>query len=390
MAGGSGGTWWKGGLPAGALIVGGAAGIEHFGMHMPLLVNALLAIGGLLTIAASCALMINAAIGLAGQLRWNEYVAGVIAGLASNVPEVVMLGFLVAEDARIAFVVTLLTLHINVLVLSVFCILLPRNEQGHARLPKAISVLGSDMLALAAGFLLSLGFLMIAMSSFDAGEHGGQSLGTSDLLIIGLVLLAIMAMYIIGLVRRYSGVSGETGTSQAEGGKTSPAASWGAILGFGALGSLGALIGGHAVGDFAGNLVDYLRGEGYSEMIGAIVVSFLAGMASYILVTTAHVRGKTELALSNVFGALVQVPFVILPAVLLFTVGLAAIGVVPVLPQGGILPIDLETVSVTLFAFPTLLVMWKSITDDGSVNQLETAIMLGLFGLVLYFLAVHG
>lgn len=78
------------------------------------------------------------------------------------------------------------------------------------------------------------------------------------------------------------------------------------------------------------------------------------------------------------------------PAVLIFAAVLAGIGVVPTLPQGGILAIDLETVSVMLFAFPTLLILWKSISDDGSVNRLETAIMLSPFGLVLYFLAVHG
>ena len=76
-------------------------------------------------------------------------------------------------------------------------------------------------------------------------------------------------------------------------------------------------------------------------MIGAIVVAFLAGMPAYILVTSAHLKGKTQLALSNVFGAI-------------------------------------------------LLILWKSITDDGAVNKLETTIMMALFGLMLYFLAVHG
>ena len=98
MAGGSGGTWWKWGLPAGIGIVAAAMAMEHFGPHWPLLVNAMLALGGLLTIAGSCEVMILAAVGLAGKLRWNEYVAGVIAGLASNLPEVAMLAFVVAAD----------------------------------------------------------------------------------------------------------------------------------------------------------------------------------------------------------------------------------------------------------------------------------------------------
>lgn len=390
MAGGSGGTWWKWGLPVGIGIVAAAMAMEHFGPHWPLPVNAMLALGGLLTIAGSCEVMILAAVGLAGKLRWNEYVAGVIAGLASNLPEIAMLAFVVAADVRIAFVVTLLTLHINALVFSIFCVLMPRDERGHASLPKAISVLGTDMLACAAGLMIAMGFLMIAMSSFDAGGHAGEGLGLWDLVMIAAALLAVMVVYLRGLVRRFSGTSTEAGAEQAEGGTTRTSASWGMIAFYGALGSIGALIGGHAVGDFADNLVGFLRGEGYSEMIGAIVVAFLAGMPAYILVTSAHLKGKTQLALSNVFGGIVQVPFVILPAVLLFAALLSTLGVVPLLPEGGILAIDLETVSVILFGFPALLILWKSITDDGAVNKLETTIMLVLFALMLYFLAMHG
>ncbi len=390
MSGGSGGTWWKWGLPTGLATVAVAVAMEHAGPHLPVLLNALLAFGGLLTIAGSCEVMIAAAVGLAGKLRWNEYVAGVIAGLASNLPEVAMLAFVVAADVRIAFVVTLLTLHINALVFSIFCVLMPRDERGHASLPRAISQLGTDMLACAAGLMIALGFLMIAMSSFDAGEHAGEGLGLWDLVVIGVALLVVMVVYLRGLIARFAGTSAEAGAAQAEGATAQPSASWGMIAAYGALGGVGALVGGHAVGDFADNLVAALRGAGYSEMIGAIVVAFLAGMPAYILVTSAHLKGKTQLALSNVFGGIVQVPFVILPAVLLLSALLSLFGVVPLLPQGGILAIDLETVSVILFGFPTLLILWKSIGDDGAVNQLETTIMIALFALMLYFLAMHG
>lgn len=390
MAGGSGGTWWKWGLPAGMALVGIATAFEIAGIHSPVVVNLLLVTGGLVTIAGSCEVMIKAAESLAGVLRWNEYVAGVFAGLASNLPEVVMLGFVVAADVRVAFVVAMLTLHINALVFSIFCVLMPRDEVGRASLPKAISLLGTDMLACAAGLVIALGFLMVSMSSFGAGDHEGMSLGTWDLVAIAAALLAVEVVYLVNLVRRYSGTSAEAGEDQAIGAKAAPVGSWRTTAFFGALGALGALVGGHAVGDFADNLVSYLRTQGVSEMVGAIVVAFLAGMASYILVTSAHVKGKTQLALSNVFGALVQVPFVIVPATLLFAAALAAGGVVPTLPEGGILSIDLETISVILFAFPTLLLMWKAISDDGKVNRLETTIMLAMFGLVLYFLAAHG
>ena len=37
-----------------------------------------------------------------------------------------------------------------------------------------------------------------------------------------------------------------------------------------------------------------------------------------------------------------------------------------------------------------MLIMWKSINDDGQVNWLETASMVGVFTLIIYFLAAHG
>jgi hypothetical protein len=54
------------------------------------------------------------------------------------------------------------------------------------------------------------------------------------------------------------------------------------------------------------------------------------------------------------------------------------------------LPIDLETTSVIILAFPPMLILWKAIQDDGFVNWVETATMVAIFGLVIYFLAAHG
>lgn len=390
MAEEGGGNWWKWCLGVGVALVVAATVSGRALASLPVVANVLLAGGGLLAIAGSCEAMIRAAIGFGGKMRWNEFVAGTIASLASNVPEVVMLGFVVAADVRVAFVVALLTLHINALVFSLFCLLLPRDGGDRASLPKAISVLGADMLVSSAGLMVVIGLLMVVMALFNGGDHAGLSLGRWDLLMIALALLAVLVVYLLALVRRYAGTSRETGAGQAAGERSAPSMSWSTIALYGGLGGLGALIGGHAIGEFAGNLVDVLAAMGHSEMLGAIVIAFLAGVPAYILVSSAHAHGKTDLALSNVFGAIVQVPFVTLPAVLLFAVVLAAFGVVPVLPSGGLLAIDFETVLVVLFAFPTLLVLWQSVGDDGAVNKLETTIMLVLFALVLYLLAMHG
>lgn len=36
------------------------------------------------------------------------------------------------------------------------------------------------------------------------------------------------------------------------------------------------------------------------------------------------------------------------------------------------------------------LLLWKSVQDDRKVNGVETAGMIAVFGLTLYFLAMHG
>jgi len=159
------------------------------------------------------------------------------------------------------------------------------------------------------------------------------------------------------------------------------------------LGGGTALVGGHAVGDFADGIVSALTEREYPEMVGAIIVSFFAGIASYLMIATAHMKGRYELALSNVSGAVTQVPFVILPATMILMAALFQLGITdpfPNLAAGVVLPIDLETTSVIFFGAPTCLVLWNSIADDGKVNKLETTIMVVLFGLIIYFLAQHG
>jgi hypothetical protein len=91
-----------------------------------------------------------------------------------------------------------------------------------------------------------------------------------------------------------------------------------------------------------------------------------------------------------VAGGVTAVPFVVLPFTLIIMAALAQLGVIPHLPHGGVLPIDFDTAGVLLFAFPTLLVLWKSIADDGKISHMETTIMVVLFALIIYFLAQHG
>jgi hypothetical protein len=384
--GGSGGNLWKILFVAGGVICG-IAGVVGASRPHGLGLAIVQAIGGLGIIFGSCEAMILCVERLGERQRWNPFVAGAIAGLASNVPEIAMLGFVVAKEPRVAFVVACLTLHVNALLFGFYSGLLPKDETGHSRLPDIMVKLGTDMLGCAAGIFLAMGTLMLTLKAFDAGTFRGEGLGAADLYVLGFGLIAVEVIYIWEMMRRFAA---SDAPRHAEGETTGPPPSWSVILGYGLLGTAGSLVGGHAVGEFSGIVVDTLNARGYSEMVGGIVVSLFAGIGSYLIMASAHVQRKFDIALSNVSGAVTQVPYVVLPATMVMMALFAQLGIIPRLPHGGVLAIDLETTSVLLFAFPTLLVLWKSISDDGMINKVETAIMVVLFGLIIFFLAVHG
>jgi len=383
--GGGGGSTWIWVLVAGLCACGAAHGLHTSHLGPEWLVPGLQALGGLAVIFGSCEAMILSVEGLGVRLSWNSFVAGAIATLASNVPEIIMLGFVVASEPRVAFVVVALTLHINALVFGVYSAILPRDRTGQARLPVALVKTSTDLFIAGGSVFLATGCLMLVMQLFGTGRHGTSGFGAADLYVMGGVLLSVQAVSVWQMIVRFSGSDAEAPDPQAE-----APPSWGRIAGFGVLGLSTSVIGGHAVGDFADALVAGLTGAGYSEMIGAIVLSVFAGAGAYVMTLMAHLRKKYDIALANVSGAITQVPFVVLPAVMLMIAALSSLGVVPTLAHGAVLSIDLETTSVVLLAFPPMLILWKSVQDDGSVNWVETAGMVAVFALTLYFLAVHG
>ena len=108
--GGDSGNLWIKMLVGGGVLVGAAHGLHVAHVGPGWLYAALLAVGGLAVVFGSCEAMIKCVEGVAERAGWNQFVAGAIAGLASNVPEVVMLGFVIVKEPRVGFIVTALTL----------------------------------------------------------------------------------------------------------------------------------------------------------------------------------------------------------------------------------------------------------------------------------------
>ena len=393
MAGGGGGTTWVKILGLGLALLTLAHGLVVAQVELGFGHPALLAVGGLMVVFGSCEAMILCVEGIAQRMRWNPFVAGTMAGLAANVPELIMLGFVLAAKPRLGFIVVAMTLHVGAMAFGLYSGLLPRDASGHARLPEPLVKLSTDQFAGAGGAYLATGLIMLMLHTFSAGSHGGQGLGPVDLYTIGGLLLLVQVVGIVELVRRFGGTAKDEewvgSVAEAEVAAEAPVPLR-RILGFGALGLTTSVIGGHAVGDFADALVVRLAEAGYSEMVGALVLSVFACAGGYIMIAAAHVRGMYDLALANVSGAITQNAVMVMPVALILLAIFGQLGVIPLLPSGAILPIDLETTSVVLLMFPPLLILWKAVKDDGRVSWVETASMVAVFGLTLYFLAEHG
>ena len=109
------------------------------------------------------------------------------------------------------------------------------------------------------------------------------------------------------------------------------------------------------------------------------------------MIGTAHFQGKYNIAMANASGAVTQVPFLVLPAAMILLAAFTQTGIIPALGDGsGVIPIDLHTTSSLFLAFPSMLILWKAVQDDGKVNWLETASMVAVFALAIYLLVAHG
>lgn len=406
-AGHGSGKSWIYMLVGGSAAIGVGMGLHHAAAGPGWLYAALLAIGGLAVVFAACDAMVKCVDGASRRAGTSEFVGGTMAGLASNIPELVMIGFIVASEPRIAFILTALTLHVGALTFGVYSALLPRDETGHASMPRPLVELSTDLYACAGVLLFATGAVMVVLQAFGSSKTTTPALTAGDLYVLGGSLIAVEIVAVVRLIRRFSaeeqpeGADGAVGTaevaadvapetaSSAEHG-ADEVPSIGSIVFFGVVGVAASVLGGHAVGDFADLLVGHLTHEGYSEMIGALVLSFFSCSSVFVMIVTTHVKGKYDLAIANVSGAVTQVPFVVWPVVMIMYAAFAQTGVIPEIPGGGVLPIDLETTSVVLLGFPPMLILWKSIQDDGKVNWVETASMLALFVCILYFLGVHG
>ncbi len=347
-----------------------------------------LGLGGLAIVFGSSEVMIEAVEGFAARRKMSTFVAGTMAGLASNIPELVMLGFVLAATPRVGFIVSVLTLHVGASAFGLYCGFLPRDVEGQAAMPKPLVKLSTDLYAAAAGAFFAIGSVFILMNTFPVEGQDGRELGATDLYVMGAALLLIQVVSVFRLVKRFSGAEEEG--DELAGEPVHGAMSVGTIAGLCVIGLVGAVIGGHSVGEFASVLVSALSEAGYSEMFGALILAVFSASGAFVMIGTAHFKGKYDIAMANASGAVSQVPFLVLPLAFIMLAVFSQTGIIPTLPHGGVIPIDFQTTSSIFLGFPSLLILWKAVQDDGKVNWLETTSMIAIFFLVIYLIVVHG
>jgi len=169
------------------------------------LLGILLGVGGLVVVFASSEMMIMAVDGYAKRKKMNSFVAGTMAGLSSNIPELVMLAFVLMATPRVGFIVTILTLHVGAAAFGLYCGALPRDVEGNAHLPKPLVGLSTDLYAAAAGVLYGTYYhtadpfmgLLFGLKAFVAAVLGG--IGSIPGAMVGGLILGISEISAVAL-----------------------------------------------------------------------------------------------------------------------------------------------------------------------------------------------
>jgi Ca2+/Na+ antiporter len=330
---------------------------------------------GLLVIQGACEAFIHGVERLGARLRWDGFISGTVGSVLSTLPEFVVIAFLVQIDPLAAFVTATVTIYNNALAFSIYSFFLPKDRRGAFRMPRSLTVAGGEILIAGAAVALIVGAIMV-LFRIDGTR---SALAGADLVVIGLVLIGIYAYYLVTLVRYY-GEGGDDAESQPpEPARLGHNTGWGAIAGMFLLGGLGAYCAGEAIGSFAETALGQL---GLPTIPTAAALAFFAGMSEYVIVYKSHRRGELGIALSNVFGGMTQVMFLLLPFALL------AIGVAGAITGNALyaVPVTMVPVMLMLLLFPLFYALHQYITQEKTLSDLDAAAMTGIYLLLLYFL----
>jgi Ca2+/Na+ antiporter len=382
---------WQWSYLIGLAIVAPLLLLELLGLHLffQAITPYMELVGGILLIAGACEAFVLSVEGIAHNMRLTDYVSGIYASIASTIPEICVVLFLILGGAyEMAWVLALATIFMNSLVFAVYTLILPKDEHGNFRLPDAIMWVGSDLLAMGAVISLSVGLSMMLVHLFPVTPTGGQIrqyLDSGELILFGLCLVFVFIAYLYQITKYYGRCDPTSEDPYLSCDVKHAPMTKQSVAILIALASLGALLGGEALSSFAHYAINE---AGLPIIHAALLLVVFGGTPEYIIVASSHRKNELEIALSNAFGGIVQVFFVIFGFTMIFS---GFVGYIDPLYLGvDILPIDVYSVVLLLFAFPTLFILRVMITDDSKINALESVSMIAVFIMMLYILLVYG
>ncbi|MBD3406940.1 MAG: hypothetical protein GF411_12555 [Candidatus Lokiarchaeota archaeon] len=376
---------WQISYGVGLSIVLSLFGLDAIGLHLAENVVAWVElIGGVLLIAGSCEAFVLSVEGISHNMNMTDYVSGIYASLASLIPELCVIVFLLLDgDYEMAWVLALATIFMNSLVFAIYTLVLPKDKEGNFKLPDAIMWVGSDLLSMGSMISVSVGLSMFMVFVFSLENPLlPRYLDARELFVFGGALIGVFIAYLYWITKYYGKCDPEADDPHMSceiRHETLSMQKLGIYLFFA---SLGALLGGEALSGFANFATETLH---LSFIHAALLLVIFGGTPEYIIVASSHRKKELEIALSNAFGGIVQVFFVIFGFTLICA-GLisTSYGVM------NVIPIDLFSVLLVFFAFPSMFILRIMIADDQKVNALESVAMIAVFIMMLYILLAYG
>ena len=330
---------------------------------------------GVMVIQGACEAFIQGVERLGARLQWDGFISGTVGSVLSTLPEFVVITFLVLVEPFVAFVTAAVTIFNNALVFAIYSFFLPKDQGGAYTMPRSLHAAGGEILITGAAISLIIGIVMIIFRF----EGSVKSMDPLDLIGIAVVLILIYGFYLLTLVRYYNEGEDHSESLPPDPGRLGHDSRWYAIAAMFAIGIIGAYCGGEAIGTFADVALTKL---GMPVIPTAAGLALFAGVSEYIIVYKAHRRGELGIALSNAFGGLTQVMFLLLPFTLL-VIGVAAF--VTGNPDYA-LPVNAVSILLMLLLFPLFYTLHQCVGTEKALSNLGAASMTGIYILLLYFL----
>lgn len=334
-------------------------------------------ITGLLVLQGSCEGFISGSERLGARYKWDGFISGTVGSLLSTLPEFVVIAFLIMVEPLAAFVTAVVTIFNNALAFSVYAFFLPKDREGSYAMPRSLTKAGGEILIAGGAITLIVGIAMVIARV----ESIRTTIARYDLIIIGAVLMIIYIFYVLILVRYYGEGKDDENSLPPDPECLGHDTSWMGIGIMFFLGILGAYAGGEAIGGFAETAI---KDIGLPTIPTAAALAFFAGISEYIIVYKSHRRGELGIALSNVFGGLSQVMFLLLPF------GMIVIGIAGIASGNPLysIPINPATSLLMLLLFPLFHTLFEYL-EQNKINNLDAAAMTGIYILLLYFLFTY-